>query len=76
LQRYAIDDGTDFSEAQQRIKALNGAAGERRTGVSSVVSVKTPVQAEQIAPPKRKADGHDGRDKKKSKGQKHKSSRS
>jgi hypothetical protein len=70
--RYAIDDGADFSEAQSRIKALNGGGA----GVSSVVSIKAAHSEPSAVAPKRKADGNDGRDKKKSKSHKHKSSKS
>lgn len=39
--RYAIDDGTDWSDAQAQVQALATARPEDRKRLSTVVSVKT-----------------------------------
>jgi len=40
LARFAIDDGTDFTEAEAHVQALSKADPSRRQGMSTVVSVK------------------------------------
>jgi hypothetical protein len=72
--RYAIDDGTDFTEAQAHVEALNKADPSRRQGMSTVVSVKAAKPAptsdksnKTAAAGKRKAveaSGKDGKNKK------------
>lgn len=69
FRRYAIDDGTDWSEAQAQVEALASAKPEERKRLSTVVSVKgkaEPKEEKKVV--KRKAsEGGRGNDDKKMK---------
>jgi hypothetical protein len=68
--RYAIDDGTDFTDAQAQVQALEKADPESRKRLSTVVSLKGAVAAspatKEKSAGKRKADAgaKDGKSKK------------
>lgn len=57
LSRYAIDDGTDWSEAQAQVHALANARPEERKRLSTVVSVKSTAQKAEAAAEEKKKTG-------------------